>query len=201
MKLEKTLHSHRFDRRDEETLIAALTADPPETRFVVRDPDEPALLAMPAQAVEPFVFRLKIRKRIPLRIAAAIDRNLPGDAADSIKVKLRISRFEWTERRAAFMERFFGAFESLGSDAGACLDFLTSLFEENPSEPDVFLKIADRKRYLAKALEMSAYDDGRLEGRNFETRIMTGQRPVFVDRGDAAEKIRLSDRIALALSA
>ena len=196
MQMEDFLETVCFEPSDEALVLTYLNAKLSD--IPVGFPGRPGALRirMPLWAGERFISRLNISKRLNPDLLAAIDRHVEKDRSTRMKVMLRNSRFTETENRISFLCAFF---EKLPDAEMACLDFLLSLFEEQNDHPDICETLINRKRHCFQSLQKAAKFQKMLRAENMETLMLRGVRMPHVDTEDMKAKMKLIDRICLAI--
>jgi hypothetical protein len=196
VQLEELLESQDFKKCDEKKVLAYLLESLPETP--VNFPDDRGTLyaTMPASVAEQFITRLNISKKLDRRILEAICRNVPENQRLRKKVKLRSSRFTETENRRFFLCRFF---EKMKDDDGRCFEFVLNLFEERQDQNDVYELLTNKKRFYFQSIQKAKRYEDMLKESNMETLMLRGIRIPHIDVDDAQKKIKIIDRISLAV--
>ncbi len=196
MQLENFLETLRFEPRDEALVLTYLDAQLPDIPVGFPGRPEALRIRMPLWAGERFISRLNISKRLNPDLLAAVERHVEKDRSARVKVTLRNSRFTETENRISFLCAFF---DKLPDADMACLDFLLSLFEEQNDHPDICEALTNRKRHCFQSLQKAAKFQKMLRTENMETLMLRGVRMPHVDTEDMKAKMKLIDRICLAI--
>jgi len=195
MQLEAFLETANFEPADEARVLGHLSRKLHE--IPLRYPDETQMLFidMPPWVGDQFVARLNITKRLHPDLLAAIDGHVPEDRRLWMKVALRNARFAETERRISFLAAFFEKVK----DDGSYLAFILSLFEEQNDDPDIYETLVSRKRHCFRSLQKAERFLKMLQTDNMETLMLRGIRIPHVDRQDMKARMKMIDRICLAI--
>jgi hypothetical protein len=71
--------------------------------------------------------------------------------------------------------------------------------EELEDEADMFQALMTRKKRYIQSLQKAKKLDNKLNQQNVETLLLRGERVSYIDKADARKKIKIIDRISLAV--
>ena len=199
LRLEPILTTYPFETTDAPKILALLFARQPETVLLFPESGEQLRIQIPREAAARFISRLNIGKRIDARLLESLDRHVGDKLRVAFKVRLRNTRFEFSENKIVFFKRFFESMQPESTIASDCFDFLLVFFDELKDDQDVFRGLMEKKRFYFKNLQRVLKAEAQLEKSNLETLILQGGRMLFFDKEAALQNIRLIDEISLAV--
>jgi len=195
-RIEPLLENHRFSADDAERVAEELGRRRPEATFYFRGARAPLTMNLPAEVAASFVSRLKITARIDPQLRAVIDRRVPADLQNVVKVRLRNARpIPETDKRdflSAFIEK-----QVANAFFLADLDFLLAVLDEFDDRCDMYRALNEKKRTCAVNLIKLQRWEERRQNENFETLMARGERIPYLDKAAARETIERIDRICL----
>ena len=127
IQIEPILAEADFRKMDESAIVEYLIRMRPQATFYFPDHRGSLTINAPESAIESFVMRLKLSKKLHPRLIDASRRYIPDKDRMRIRVMLRNARFCQTENRVAFLCTFFEAFPD--AEDGH-FNFIIDLFDE-----------------------------------------------------------------------
>ncbi len=199
IQLEEILEGLRFQREDEDKLVAYLSREPLQGSFRFQDDRGSLKLQIPADMIRAFVTRLKIAKHLDAGLIEAIRKYGDEQNANRFKVKIRNSRFSPSESKTEFLKRFFDQIGAGSNDIIECLDFILGFLDEIKADGDIYPALMAKKKFYCISLQKARKMKTRLEKHNIETLLMQGERVVLIDQADARKKMQIIDRVSRAV--
>lgn len=199
MQFEDILESGKFQKGDEEKIVAYLSALKPETVVQFSGGKDFLKLSIPHTIIENFIRRLNIYQKTDSRILEAVDTNVRAGDTTCVKVKLRNRRFDETENRINFLCMFFKSNLSKCSDFFECLDFMIEFFNEVKEDTDIFNGLSQKKIFLSNSIKKSEKIAKQLKERNFEILMMQNIRIASINIAEYQNKIEILDLICMSV--
>ncbi len=197
--LEELLEQYPFEKKDERIILNALYSKPLAVTLVFSNTPEKLSLEVPQASAARFISRLNISKKIDRRLIKVIDQHLDEKYRTRFKVKLRNTRFDYSDNKIAFGGLFFAKMKAEIKVVSECFDFLLAFFDELKDDSDIYLGLAEKKRFYFQNLQKALKADAQLEKSNLETLIFQGVRIFYFDKEDARKKLELIDTISCAV--
>ena len=186
LQLEELMDSVCFEKHDERTICFA-------------DGRGSFEMAVSPANVAQFIAHLNLTRTLDSKLrstlAAYVDRTL----RTRCKVRLRNARPISSLTHRLFLVDFFKKLRTDPDEFLDCLDFLLSFFEELEDAPDMFRVLMTKKRFYFLSLQKAKNLDIQLATHNVETLLLKGKRISYIDKADARKKVRIIDRISLAV--
>ncbi len=199
-RLEPLIENQCYDSDDEAMVAELLEGQPLRTMLLGSEGRAGVTFEIPLSVFAPFVRRLTISRRIPSPLTETISDIHPPETATGIKVKLRNTRFAFSEPVTDFLISFFMGMDSRDPEFFTCLELILALLGEQGEETDPFFLLRLKIDTLSKAKEAAALFEKQLRGSNMETLMQMGVRPPEISVSGAAEKIARLDRIGRAVA-
>ncbi len=190
--LESLLENGGFQKADEKRVLDYLVKDLPATQLCFPDNRGTLPVKMPEPVADQFISRLNILKKMDTRLSEAICKHVSNGRKTRVKVKLRNSRSNKTEKRIFFLCTFF---EKMKDNDDQCLDFLLDFFDEQQDDGDIYQLLMDKKRFFFQNLQKAKRHQNLLGKYNMETLMMRGVRIPHIDTADVENKMGIIDRI------
>ena len=199
LQLEDMLEDIQFQKQDEQKIRDMVCNKPFQTR--IRFPDDRGTLGMEVSPlnVAQFIAHLNLLRRLNPKLTASISDSVPVTFQTRCKVKLRNTRPITSQSKILFLQAFFEKLQGDSDDFFDDLDFILSFLDECKDEPDMFQALMAKKRFYFQSLQKAKNLDVQLTKHNVETLLLRGKRVSYVDKADARKKIRMIDRISLAI--
>ncbi len=199
LQLEDMLEDIQFQKQDEQKIRDMVCNKPFQTR--IRFPDDRGKLGMEVSPlnVAQFIAHLNLLRRLNPKLTASISDSVPVTFQTRCKVKLRNTRPITSQSKILFLQAFFEKLQGISDDFFDDLDFILSFLDECKDEPDMFQALMAKKRFYFQSLQKAKNLDVQLTKHNVETLLLRGKRVSYVDKADARKKIRMIDRISLAI--
>jgi len=197
--LEELLERHPFEKKDERIILNVLYSKPLATTLVFSNTREKLNMKVPQASAARFISRLNISKKIDRRLIKVIDQHLDKKYRTRFKVKLRNTRFDYSDNKIAFGGLFFAKMKAEIKVVSECFDFLLTFFDELKDDSDIYLGLAGKKRFYFQNLQKVLKADAHLEKSNIETLIAQGVRIFYFDKEDARKKLEMIDTISCAV--
>ena len=196
IELEPLLQSAQYDAEDAADLVRLLVAKHivATIRFSDQRPD--IRLAVPEEALDSFVSRLRIDVKLPQEVIACIERHIPEADRGALKVRLRNHRQSLTQTQSRFVGELLMALAD-DDDLLGCVDFVLAFFGDVGDTGAWYDALVDRKRALAQDLKKSERYMALLNSDNFETLVMRGVRIPLIDLKSIQHQIALIDKICI----
>lgn len=197
--LEDLLERYDYTADDVNILSRSLSGRKPETTLMFPDGRGRLSLDIPDWAVERFISRLNIHKKLAPALIDAVRRHVPAPDQNGFKVRLRNTRFEFSEDKIYFLTVLL---EKLAVDfriVESAFDFMLSFFEEPVDDANLYGALMQKKRFYFQNLQKARRFEARLKSSNMETLILQGVRMSYFNPDEARRRIGLIDRICFAV--
>lgn len=181
-----------------------------------------ARLALPAPpwALALLVRRLRLDRSIPARIADAVAHHLPEPLALAVRLALRDARFDLTEpfaeasavspaparaagpagaSRAELVLRFIRRMPPSDPGYVGALDIWLDMLHDLPPGKSAHAALSARRERLARAAREADEFTARLGRLNMEILMLQGVHAPALDADEARRRVRLMDRMCLAV--
>jgi len=201
LELEAILETGRFTEEDESIVEDMLCQRIQEVDVCLPKGRGTIRIEMPRYNAGRFISRLKISKQLDTRVKEAIDAHLEEDLRVTAKVDFRIRRARYPEGRIEFLCRFFERMNAGSTGFKDCLDFVLTLLEElREDDPrDMYKVLVDKKRSCFRSIQQAKRFEEQLRKSNMEIMMMQGARMPYVNKDETAWKMKLIDRISIAV--
>ena len=199
MQLEEMLGETRLQKQDEQEIQDLVCTKAFQTR--IRFPDERGTLGMEVTptSVAQFIMRLNLLRCLNPKLSASIAEYVPVTFQTRCKVRLRNTKPITSQNKILFLQAFFEKLEIDSDESFDFLDFILSFLDECKDGQDMFKALMTKKRFYFQSLQKAKNLDIQLKKHNVETLLLSGKRVSYVDPADARKKIRMIDRISLAV--
>ena len=199
IQLEPMLTRYRFEKSDRPKILESLFSQPLETVLFFPGPQGKLRLKVPRAAAAQFISRLNISKKIDSRLLKSLDQYVDEKLKARFKVRLRNTRFDFTENKVAFLKRFFVNMKTETKIVSDCFDFLLVFFDELKDDRDIYRGLMEKKRFYFQNIQKVLRAESQLKKSNLETLILQGGRMLFFDKQEAEQNIRRIDEISRAV--
>lgn len=199
IELEDLLERFRFEKKDEQKILNLILSQKLAAALVFANSKKELNLELPPASAAGFISRLNISKKIDQRLMKAIDQHVDEKYRTRFKVKLRNSRFDYSDNKTAFLEIFFAELKAEINIVSACFEYLLAFFDELKDDGDIYGGLMEKKRFYFQNLQKALKADAQFEKSNMETLFLQGVRMSYFDKEDACRKIALIDRLSLAV--
>jgi hypothetical protein len=199
MQVEEMLGETRLQKQDEQEIQDLVCTKAFQTR--IRFPDERGTLGMevtPSSVVQ-FIMRLNLLRCLSPKLRASIAEYVPVTFQTRCKVRLRNTKPITSQNKILFLQAFFEKLEIDSDESFDFLDFILSFLDECKDGQDMFKALMTKKKFYFQSLQKAKNLDIQLKKHNVETLLLSGKRVSCVDTADARKKIRMIDRISLAV--
>jgi len=175
-------------------------------------------LSAPPWAMAQLVRRLRLDRSIPAHIAHAVARHLPEPQALAVRLTLRDARFDLvepsavspapsavrsggqtSESRAELVLRFIRRMPSSDPGYVGALDIWLDLLHDLPPGKSAHAALSARRERLARAAREADEFSARLGRLNMEILMLQGVHAPALDADEARRRVRLMDRMCLAV--
>ena len=196
VELEETLAGRRLD---EERVAGLLCRPPLQVRFRFPDARDALGLEMTPPLARHFVSQLRIDRPIPADLLQALESAADAVERHRARVLIRNARVQLTPAAVAFLRDCLTQVGLRDGQAWECLSFALDVLSDGENRADLFQALADRKRWLVKALTRGRKQGELLGQANIETLISQGARLTVIDEEDTRRRIGCIDRICAAV--
>jgi hypothetical protein len=196
VELEETLPGGRLD----EEQVAGLLCRPPfQVRFRFPDARDAFGLEMTLPLARHFVSQLRIGSPIPADLSQALES--AADAGDRYRARvlIRNARAPLTAATVAFLRDCLTQVGLRDGQAWECFSFALDVLADGEHPAGIFQALADRKRWLVRALTRGRKQGELLGQANIETLMSQGARLTVIDEADTCRRINCIDRICTAV--
>jgi hypothetical protein len=199
VQLEDLLERSNFGTLEERYIRDWLLSNRIETTLHFPDDRNPLKLKMPHSVIEPFISRLNISRRLDPKLLLSINENISANLRPSVKVKLRNFAKMPIGQKINFLCDFFKKMDAKDDQFLECLDFTLYLLADFEPNAEVYPALMERKRFYFKILKKAEKFEEKLKKNNMETLLLRGNRMPYINKSEAREKMRLIDKISLAV--
>ena len=196
VELEETLAGRRLD---EERVAGLLCRPPLQVRFRFPDARDGLGLEMTPPLARHFVSQLRIDTPIPADLSQALASAADAGERQRARVLIRNARVQLTPETVAFLRDCLTQVGLRDRQAWECLSFALDVLSDGQHPVDLFQALADRKRWLLKALSRGRKQGELLGQANIETLMSQGARLTVIDEADTRRRIGCIDRICAAV--
>jgi hypothetical protein len=199
IRLEDLLESLDFGKKEEQRVRELLLQKERLTTVYFSNTAKPLILQMPRSAVDPFLARLNISKRLDNALVDVIQKNASENARALVKVKLRNVRKIPVGPKLHFLSTYFKKMKASDNELIECLDLILDVLDDLKDNADIFLGLMARKRFYFKSAVEADKFEAKLKKSNMEILMLQGQRAPYIDKSDAIKKMALIDKVSLAV--
>lgn len=199
LQLEEMIDAVCFEKHDERAIQDMVCSQPFQTRICFPDGRGSLGMAVSPSNVAQFIAHLNLSRSLDSKLRTAIAGYVDQTLQTRCKVRLRNARPISSPEHISFLVDFFKKLRTDHAEFLNCLDFLLSFLDERDAEPDMFQVLMAKKRFYFWSLQKAKNLDIQLTKHNVETLLLKGQRVSYVDTADARKKIKIIDRISLAV--
>jgi hypothetical protein len=196
IELEETLAGRRLD---EERVAGLLCRPPLQIRFRFPDARDALRLEMTPLLARHFVSQLRIERPIPADLSQALASAAEADERHRARVLIRNARFQFTPATVAFLRDCLTQVGLREGQAWECFSIALDVLSDGQHPADLFQALADRKRWLVKALTRGRKQGALLDQTNIETLMSQGARLTVIDEEETRRRIGCIDRICAAV--
>ena len=196
VELEETLAGRRLD---EEGVAGLLCRPPLQIQFRFPDARDALGLEMTPPLARHFVSQLRIERSIPADLSQALESAADAGERHRARVLIRNARVQLTDETVAFLRDCLTQVGLRDGQAWECLSCALDVLSDREHPADIFQALADRKRWLVKALTRGRKQGELLGQANIETLISQGARLTVIDEEDTRRRIGCIDRICAAV--
>ncbi len=169
------------------------------TAIYFPDTAKPLILQMPHSAVDQFLSRLNISKRLDNKLVDAIHKNVSENARTLVKVKLRNVRKKPVGPKLHFLSTYFEKMNTSDNELIECLELVLDVLDDLKDNADIFSGLMARKRFYFKSVLEADKFEAKLKKSNMEILMLQGQRAPYIDKSDAIKKMALIDKVSLSV--
>ena len=196
VELEETLAGRRLD---EGQVAGLLCRTPLQVRFRFPDARDALDLEMTPPLARHFVSQLRIERSIPTDLSQALESAADAGERHRARVLIRNARVQLTDETTAFLRDCLTQVGLRDGQAWECLSCALDVLADGQPPADIFQALADRKRWLVKALTRGRKQGELLGQANIETLISQGARLTVIDEEETRRRIGCIDRICAAV--
>jgi hypothetical protein len=197
--LENLIASGGFHENSEAAALAMLLHEPLEALVMLPGDSIDIRVPVPEWAARAFLVRLRIRRILDPRLAASVDQHVREENRALVKVSLRNSRFEQSEKKVRFLCNFFKGLGGEENDFLPMVDFLLGFLGEIDDGEQIYRALVRRKRLCFRSLQQAMSFEAQLERHNIETLLLRGVRVPHIDKEQMRCIMGWIDRICLAV--
>ena len=154
---------------------------------------------VPAFGLDHFISHLNLSNHLDAALAAAVDRYVPEEKQPGIRVALRNSRIDFSEKNIIWLKALFSAYPLLDDVFEPAITFSLGFLEDVGADQDIYTGLAKLKKRLFAALEKNRAFMERLQKSNMETLILQGIRSTAVNPEAVKSTMAIIDRICFAV--
>ena len=196
IELEETL----ADRKLDEERVAGLLCRPPrQVRFRFQDARGALSLEMTPPLARHFVCQLRIDRSIPADLSQALESAADAGERHRARVLIRNARVQLTPATVAFLRDCLTQVGLRDDQAWECFSIALNVLSDGQHPAGLFLALADRKRWLVKALTRGRKQGALLDQTNIETLMSQGARLTVIEEEETRRRIGCIDRICAAV--
>jgi len=199
LELEEMLENLQLGKQNENKVRDALCRESLQVNMRLPEGRGSLNLNLPHEVAPGFIARLHISRHLHEKLREAINKYAEEDTRLDYKVKIRNSRFSFTENNIKFLCIFFEKLKPQSHDFSTCLDFVLSFMDELEEDRDLYPALVAKKRFYLRSLQKAKKLESQLQKNNLETLLSQGKRVILVDKADARKKMLIIDRISRAI--
>jgi hypothetical protein len=191
----------RLDLNDElaEGITKLLLKKERLTAIYFPDTAKPLIIQMPRSAVDQFLARLNIAKKLDNTLVDAIHKNVSDNVRTLVKVKLRNVRNLPVGPKLHFLSSYFEKMNTSDNELVECLELVLDVLDDLKDNADVFSGLMARKRFYLKSVLEADKLEAKLKKGNMEIFMLQGQRAPYIDKSDAIKKMAIIDKVSLSV--
>jgi hypothetical protein len=199
LQLEEMIAETHFQSRDEAEIKNQVCSTSLQTSIRFGDGRGTIEKRVTPTNAAKFIARLNLSRYLDPGIRSAILRYVPRELQTRCKVRLRNARPITSPHKISFLETVLKKLQIDNDVFFDLLDFTLSFLDEIKDEADMFQALMARKKSCIQSLQKAKNLDNKLARHNVETLLLKGERVSCIDRADARKKIKIIDRISLAV--
>lgn len=205
VKIEDLLGRYEFEKNDQQGILECFVNDRPNTKLYFPDDRGVLEIGIPRFAAEQFISRLNISKRLDKELVAILESETEASQdVNLIRVKMRNTRFEFSEGIVAFLSRFFKSLEFDSENFWPCFNFCLEFLSETESSRirtdfDYFQALTNKKRQYHQQIQKAHKFEKYLQKNNIETLMLQGVTMPSIDVEDLISRISWIDRICISI--
>jgi hypothetical protein len=199
MQLEEILGESQLQKQDEQDIQNMVCTKAFQTRIRFLDDRGTLGMEVTPSIVAQFIARLNLLRCMNPKLSASIAEYVPLAFQTRCRVRLRNTKPITSQNKILFLQAFFEKPEIDNDEFLDYFDFILSFLDECKDAPDMFPALMAKKRFYFQSLQKAKNLDIQLTKHNVETLLLRGKRVTYVDTADARKKIRMIDRISLAV--
>jgi hypothetical protein len=199
IRLEDLLERLDLNDKEAESVIELLLQKERRTTVYYPDTTKPLIVRMPPSAVDPFLARLNISRKLDKELVDAIHKNVSENARTLVKVKLRNVRKIPVGPKLHFLSTYFEKMDVSDNDSIECLELVLDVLDDLNDNTEIFSGLMARKRFYFKSVLKADKFEAKLKKSNMEVLMLQGQRAPYIDKSDAIKKMALIDKVSLSV--
>lgn len=199
VRLEDLLERLDIGKKEEQRVRALLLQKERRTTVYFPNTAKALILQMPRSAVDQFLARLNISKRLDNALVDAIHKNVSENARALVKVKLRNVRKIPAGPKLHFLSIYFEKMNASDNELIECLELVLDVLDDLKDNADIFSGLMARKRFYFKSVLETEKFEAKLKKSNMEILMLQGQRALYIDKSDAIKKMALIDKVSLSV--
>ncbi|MBU0994289.1 MAG: hypothetical protein KJ737_17500 [Proteobacteria bacterium] len=157
-------------------VLASLVASPVCASIFLPEKNEPIMIDISKPVLERFIRRLNMGRAIHPALQDAFDFYDPSEKRYRTAVKLRNSRFAYTDNRIEVLVQFLNRFPADDPSFFDALDFMLEFFTEIKDESDIMDALITKKKILNHHIQKAEAMEDCLSKTNVETFLLSGNR-------------------------
>ncbi|RPH48408.1 MAG: hypothetical protein EHM85_17140 [Desulfobacteraceae bacterium] len=197
--LEEFLEETDIRKEDVNRVTGYLSARKIQSKIFFPDERGTINAQVPPEILGEFIDHLNMPAKLNDKLDEALKYVSCDRSRTLAKVKIRNRRKEFTEKGIYFLCLFF---EKMGSEEASideCLESAIGILEDSDDRSDIYRMLSDKKAAYFQSLINSERFEEELRKNNIETLLLQGVRPVSIDKDTAVRKMKIIDRICLAV--
>jgi hypothetical protein len=199
VRLEDLLERLDLNDKEAESVTELLLEKERLTAIYLPGTAKPLILQMPRSAVDQFLARLNISKRLDNTLVDAIHKNVSENAGTLVKVKLRNVRKIPTGPQLHFLSAYFEKMNTSDNELIECLELVLDVLDDLKDNAEIFSGLMARKKFYFKSVLEADKFEAKLKKSNMEILMLQGQRAPYIDKADAIKKMALIDKVSLSV--
>ena len=199
LQLEEIIDGVIFEKHDERTIADMICSQVFHTRICLPDGRGSFEMTITPSNVAQFIEHLNLSRLLDSKLRSAIAQYVDQFLQTPCKVRLRNAKPISSPNHILFLVNFVRKWRRDPDEFLDCLDFILSFLAELEDDPDMFHALMAKKKFYFLSLQKARNLDIQRTKHNMETLLLKGKRMPYVDQADARKKIRIIDRISLAV--
>ena len=195
IQLEDVLEKYDFEKQNEKKIADYLSLQQIETVIYFPDDRGSLKIEMPDSVVSQFISRLNISKKQHKKVFCAVNNYVDKNHKNCVRVKLRNTRFAYTDNKILFLRCFFEKIKSDSNEFIECLDFILDFLDELQDDNDIFQALMDKKILYSQNLQKTEKFEEQIKENNMETLILQGVKIPYINKESTLNKMRIIDKI------